>query len=305
MIDVTDRPPRLRRAVAEARVHARPETLAAVREGRVPKGDVAATTRAAALLGLKRTPDLLPFCHRIPVEHAAVEVTVGEDAVHVTVEVAAVARTGMEVEAMTGAAIAALNVYDMLKPLDSTTAIGEVRVVTKSGGRSDHRPDRDTAPSVGVLVVSDSVAAREAEDSAGAATRTALEEAGLAIGAFDVVPDEADLIADVVRGWVDELGLELVVAVGGTGAGHRDRTPEAMRTLLDLELPGLGEAIRAHGRERTPHADLSRAVGGVRGGAVLLAVPGSTRGAVEAMEAVLPWVVHLLDVLRPDFRHDE
>jgi len=305
MIDVTDRPPRLRRAVAEARVHARPETLATVRDGRVPKGDVAATTRAAALLGLKRTPDLLPFCHRIPVEHATVEVSVGDDAVHVTVEVAAVARTGMEVEAMTGAALAALNVYDMLKPIDSTASIGEVRVVTKSGGRSDHRPARDPAPSAGVLVVSDSVAAHDAVDTAGAATRTAIEEAGLAIGAFDVVPDDTDRIADVVRGWVDELGIELVVAVGGTGAGRRDRTPEALRSLFDLELPGLGEAIRAHGRERTPRADLSRAVGGVRGGAVLLAVPGSPRGALEAMEAVLPWVVHLLDVLRPDYRHDD
>ncbi len=149
MKDVSDRPTTLRRATAEALVTMAPETVAAVREGRVPKGDVAGVTRAVGLLGLKRTPDLLPFCHVIPVDHAEVEVTVEDDGVRVRVSATSVARTGVEVEAMTGAAIAALNVYDMVKPLDPTARLADVHVVRKSGGRSDFRPRRRRGPAGG------------------------------------------------------------------------------------------------------------------------------------------------------------
>jgi molybdenum cofactor biosynthesis protein MoaC len=305
MIDVTGRSTTLRRATAEARVTMRPETAAAVREGRVPKGDVAEMTRAVAMLGLKRTPDLLPFCHRIPVEHAAVRVEVEEAAVRVTVEVASIARTGVEVEAMTGAAIAALNVYDMVKPIDPEAAIGEVRVVAKSGGRSDHQQQLDPAPTAGVLVVSDSVAAGRKSDRAGAAVREALTAAGVEVAAFEVVPDEPEEVSDRIRRWVDDDGLALVFAVGGTGLGPRDRTPEATRPLLDREIPGVVEAIRDYGRERTPYAALSRAVAGQRGRSVVLALPGSTRGAAESMAAVMPWLLHVLEVIEAGFRHGE
>lgn len=304
MIDVTTRPTTLRRATAVALVTMRPETAEAVRDGRVPKGDVAEMTRAVAMLGLKRTPDLLPFCHRIPVEHAAVRVEVEEAAVRVTVEVASIARTGVEVEAMTGAAVAALNVYDMVKPIDPDAAIAAVRVVTKSGGRSEHRESFAQQPRAGVLVVSDSVAAGQKRDSAGAAVRSALASHGVEVAAFEIVPDEPAAIAGRIRGWVDDDGLALVFAVGGTGLGPRDRTPEAVGPLLEREIPGVAEAIRSHGRERTPYAALSRAVAGQRGRSIVLALPGSTRGAAESMDALMPWLLHVLKVIEAGFRHD-
>ena len=303
MIDVTDRHPTLRRAVAEATVRMRPATATAVREGRVPKGDVAEMTRATAMLGLKRTPDLLPFCHRIPVEHSAVRIEVGEDTVRLSVEVAAIARTGVEVEAMTGAAIAALNVYDMLKPIDPEVVIGEVRVVSKSGGRSQFGDHRATPPRAGVLVVSDSVAAGTKAGGAGAAVRAALVAHDVEVAAFEIVPDEPMQVADAVRRWVDDEHVDLVFAVGGTGLGPRDRTPEAIRPLLEREIPGIAEHIRACGMERTPHAALSRAVAGQRGRAVVLALPGSTRGAGEAMDALLPWLLHIMQVFDKAYRH--
>lgn len=303
MIDVTDRASTLRRATAEATVRMARATAAAIREGRVPKGDVAEMTRATALLGLKRTPELLPYCHRIPIEHATVRLEVGDDSVRVEVEVAAIARTGVEVEAMTGAAVAALNVYDMLKPIDPGAVIGDLRVVAKSGGRSQFVEAFATPPRAGVLVVSDSVAAGAKPDRAGAAVRTALAAHGLAVVAFEIVPDEPEEIAATVRRWVDDERIALACAVGGTGLGPRDRTPEAIQPLLEREIPGIAEHLRSFGMERTPYAALSRAVAGQRGGAVLLALPGSTSGAREAMDALLPWLLHVLKVLDRTYRH--
>ena len=303
MIDVTDRAPTLRRATAEAVVTMSPAALERVRTGDVPKGDVAQITRGVALLGLKRTPDLLPFCHVIPVEHADVEVSLDDDAVRIRVHVATIARTGVEVEAMTGAAVAALNVYDMVKPIDGSAAVTGVRVLAKSGGRSDFAERFDRPVRAGVLVVSDKVSAGKAEDRAGAAVRASLETHGVEVASFDVVPDEPEQVAERLRAWADDDGLDLAFAVGGTGLGPRDRTPEAVRPILEREIPGVAEAVRAHGRQRTPYADLSRAVAGQRGTCLVVALAGSTRGAAESMAALLPWLLHTIKVFDKGYRH--
>jgi cyclic pyranopterin phosphate synthase len=304
MIDVTGKRVSLRRATAQATVHLAAETAVAVREGRIPKGSVADVTRAAALLAIKRTPDILPFCHRIPIEHAEVSVWVEDGAVHVRVDVAAIARTGVEVEAMTGAAVAALNVYDMVKPIDPAARIGEIRLLAKSGGASQHRGHCDRRTTAGVLVVSDGVASGGREDSAGAAVAELLSSYGVEVTHRAVVADEPEDIATVVRQWCDASGLDLVFAVGGTGLGPRDATPEAIRPLLDREIPGLGEAVRSHGRERTPLADLSRACGGHRGRSVVIAVAGSARAARESAQALMPWLCHVLEVFDAGYRHE-
>ncbi len=303
MIDITAKRVTLRRAVAEALVAVRPETVEAIRRGEIPKGSVAEVTKAAALLGLKRTPDLLPFCHPIPIEHGAVKVDLEEGAVRVRVEVTAIARTGVEVEAMTGAAIAALNVYDMVKPIDSSAHISGVRLIEKRGGKSDQRESFDRELRGAVLVVSDSVAAGSKQDTAGQAVREALADHNVRVAETDVVPDEPDLVAEKVAAWCADGGLDLVFAVGGTGLGPRDRTPEAVRPLLEREIPGIAEAVRAYGRERTPLADLSRTVAGQRGTTIVVALAGSTRGAREAMDALLPWLLHIVKVLDKSYRH--
>jgi len=303
MIDITDKRATMRRAVAEARVKISSATADAIRADEVPKGSVVDVTRAAALLGIKRTPDLLPFCHPIPVDHAGVTMDLEEDAVRITVEVAAIARTGVEVEAMTGASIAALNVYDMVKPIDPGASITGVRLVKKKGGKSDHAESFDRELTAGVLVVSDSVAAGTKQDSAGRGVAGLLEDHGISVVATEVVPDEPEDIRKMVIGWADDEKLDFAFVVGGTGLGPRDTTPEAVRPLLEREIPGLAETVRAFGRERTPLADLSRAVGGQRGTTIIMAVAGSTRGARESVQALMPWLRHVLKVFDIAYRH--
>src|SRR3954447_12036118 len=138
MVDVGDKPVTARRAVAEAVVRMAPETARAVAEGDAPKGDVLGTARLAGILAAKRTGELIPLCHPIGLDHVDVEAVIDVDAGTVTLEATAAvtSRTGVEMEAMTAAAVAALAVYDMVKGVERGVEIAEVVLVEKTGGRS-------------------------------------------------------------------------------------------------------------------------------------------------------------------------
>ena len=136
MVDVAGKPVTHRRAVAEGLVRMQPETLAMIVEGRAPKGDVFAVARIAGIQAAKRTPDLVPLCHPIAIHGVTVDLEVLDDAVVVTATVRTADRTGVEMEALTAVAVAALTIYDMIKALDKAMVIGEIRLVEKRGGRS-------------------------------------------------------------------------------------------------------------------------------------------------------------------------
>ena len=138
MVDITQKKATLRVAVAEALVClSQQETVRAIEEGRVPKGDVFEMSRAAGLLGIKKTPDLLPDCHPLPIEAAQITYEMDGLDIKVRVQVTTIYKTGVEVEAMHGASVVALNLYDMLKPLDKGIEIRNIRLLEKRGGKSD------------------------------------------------------------------------------------------------------------------------------------------------------------------------
>jgi cyclic pyranopterin phosphate synthase len=138
MVDITHKDITLRTATAEATVVlSEMETLEAIREGRVPKGDVFEMSKAAGLLGIKKTPELLPDCHPIPIEAALIAYEIHGLEIRILVTVKTNYKTGVEVEAMHGASVVALNMYDMLKPLDKGIEIQRIRLLEKRGGKSD------------------------------------------------------------------------------------------------------------------------------------------------------------------------
>ena len=303
MIDITYKPTTLREATAMALVTVSDAaTIAALKEKRVPKGDVLESARVAALFGVKKTHELIPDCHPLPIEHAECTFAVGEQEVIVTMRVRTIYRTGVEVEAMHGASVAALTIYDMLKPIDKGVAITGIKLVEKKGGKSDWKDRFDAPVNAAVLVISDSVASGKKEDKAGAAIVDRLSSLGVELGAQAIVADEPEAIAAQVKDWA-ALGLDLILTTGGTGLSPRDRTPEAIAPILDREVPGIMEAARSYGQERMPWAMMSRGIAGMIGRTLVITLPGSTRGAQETMDALFPFVLHVIKVQEHAFRH--
>jgi len=296
MVDITQKNPSLRKAIAEAVVVVSDaRTIEAIVKRQVPKGDVFEFSRAAGLLAVKKTSDVIPDCHPLPVEYTSITHRVEGLSVIINVEVHTIYKTGVEVEAMHGAAITALTMYDMLKPIDKGVSIGHVRLVSKSGGKSGRTYDDASDLVVGVIVCSDTVSAGNAVDGSGPAVVEKLKTWNLNVRTLEVVPDDVNTIQDQLLR-AAEAGTDLLIYVGGTGVSPRDVTPEAVTPLLDREIPGVMEAARAYGQERTPFAMLSRGVAGFRGRMLVITLPGSPKGALETLEAIFPQVLHVFKV---------
>jgi len=298
MIDITHKSNTLRIAHAQAIVKVSDQaTIDAIQNNKVPKGNVFEMSKAAGLLGIKKTPELLPDCHPMPVESASISYEIEGLQIHINVEVKTIYKTGVEVEAMHGASVVALNIYDMLKPIDKGIEIHSIKLLSKKGGKSDFLDDFKTEINAAIVVCSDMVSAGKKEDKAGKVIREKLDKLGVVIADYIVIPDEVDQIQEKVKHYCDT-GINLLIFTGGTGLSVRDVTPEAIVPMLDRQIPGIEEAIRKFGQERTPYAMLSRSVAGVKGDTLILALPGSTGGASESMDALFPPLLHIFRIMK-------
>ncbi|SDZ97981.1 cyclic pyranopterin monophosphate synthase subunit MoaC [Flavobacterium gillisiae] len=302
MVDITHKIITLRTATAQAIVKVgSPDTMKAILDKTVPKGDVLEVARTAGLFAVKNTSNSIPDCHPMPIEYTGIDYEFLEDSVLIKVTVKAIYRTGVEVEAMHGASIVALTMYDMLKPIDKQVEISTIKLLHKKGGKSDYGNKEVQDLSVAVMVCSDSVSSGKKEDRAGKVISDKIKNLGLSVSNYVVIPDEVLDIQDTINKLCAK-NVDLVILTGGTGLSDRDVTPEAVIPLLDRRIPGIEEAIRAYGQDRTPYAMLSRSVVGFKGDTLIMALPGSTAGAGESMDAVFPSVLHLFKILK-GFNH--
>jgi len=303
MVDITSKSTTLRIATAQAIVKvSKSETVEAIKNDTVPKGNVFAMSKAAGLLGVKRTPDILPDCHPIPIEFTDVEYEINDLEITILFTVKTIYKTGVEVEAMHGASVVALNMYDMLKPIDKDIEIHHIKLLNKKGGKSDFKDRFRTDLTAAVVVCSDTISAGHKEDKAGKAIIGKLESCGVKVSEYVIISDEKEMIQNKAKEY-QEQGIDLIVYTGGTGLSARDITPEALIPLLDRRIPGIEEAIRSYGQDRTPYSMLSRSVAGTIKNTLVLALPGSTNGASESMDAIFPSVLHIFGILK-GARHD-
>ena len=298
MRDISNKTKTARSARAQALLKVSPQTILLVREGKAPKGDPLPVAKVAAIQAAKNTSQIVPFCHPIPIDFVDCRFELSEDTIRITTEVKAIYKTGVEMEALTAASIAALTLYDMLKPVDDTMEIAGVTLIEKRGGKSDFTDIPSVPLRAAVLVMSDSVAANKKKDTSGICIVERLREKRIEVVDYKIIPDDKKVIEETLISYADSLKLNLVITTGGTGLSKKDVTPEAMRAVLEREIPGIVEAARGYGQERTPLAMLSRGRAGVRGSTIIVNLPGSKRAVEESLDAILPGLLHVFQMLR-------
>ncbi len=296
MVDITHKSNTLREAVAQAIVKVgNAETIVALNERKVPKGDVFEMAKAAGLLAVKNTFNVIPDCHPLPVEFAKVSYHIEGNEIAIEMHVKTIYKTGVEVEAMHGAAVVALTFYDMLKPIDKNIEILSVKLLSKKGGKSDYKDKFRKDLCAAVVVCSDMVLAGKKEDKAGRLVEQKLIENNIHVSEYLNIADDEIIISKTVLDLCNKNNL--LIVVGGTGISVRDVTTKAIKSILDSEIPGIMEYARNYGQQRTPYSMLSRSIAGIKNKTLILAIPGSGNGASETMDALFPFVLHAFKTL--------
>ncbi|WP_228853381.1 bifunctional molybdenum cofactor biosynthesis protein MoaC/MoaB [Aegicerativicinus sediminis] len=301
MVDITHKYNTLRTAVAQSILKvSRQETIDAIKNGKVPKGDIFQMAKAAGLFAAKNTHFAIPDCHPLPIEYTDLQFQIDGFDLIVEVSVKTVYKTGVEVEAMHAASIAALTMYDMLKPIDKQTEITSVKLLSKKGGKSGISKTDISNLKAAVIVCSDTVSVGKAQDSSGAFIKSELEKFGLEVGDIIIIPDDKLTIHEALQSKLYD--NQLLVFTGGTGLGPRDVTPDVLEPLIEKRLWGVEEAMRSYGQNRTPYAMLSRSLAGIISETVVLALPGSQKAVEECLAAILPQLFHIFDIMKGE-RH--
>jgi cyclic pyranopterin phosphate synthase len=303
MIDITHKSSTLRKATAQAVLKVgRQETIYAIANKTVPKGDVLEMAKTAGLFGVKKTAEMIPDCHPLPIEQTSVEYEISGLEVHILMHVATIYKTGVEVEAMHGVSVVALTMYDMLKPIDKEIEISQIKLLKKKGGKSDFKDKFRKDLKAAIIVCSDTISAGQKEDKAGKTIAGKLQDWQVEIAHYGVIPDEKEHIQQEVKTHLDA-GCNLIIFTGGTGLSGRDVTPDALEEMIERRIPGMEEAIRNYGQQRTPYSMLSRSIVGTIGHTLVMGLPGSTNGARESIDAIFPAALHVFRIMGGG-RHD-
>ena len=304
MRDISHKQITLRTATGSGFVFCSKETIQKIEENKIPKGNIFEFARAAAYLAAKRTDDLLPHCHPVNIDGMEVNFvivkessTIPRGGIQISAKAKSIGRTGIEMEVLTGISIAALTIYDMLKPVDKNIEIGSIKLLDKKGGKSDRENYFKTPPSCAVLVCSDSTASGKREDNSGKKIIEILESFGIEQIDYKIVPDDKRTIQKQIKEWVTN-DIHFIFTTGGTGLSPRDNTVSAVEEILERNADGITEAIRSFGQMRTPLAMMSRAVAGSIAETLIVTLPGSTNGAREGMEAIVPGIFHARKMLK-------
>ncbi len=300
MIDISHKRTSLRYAKAGGKLFAGPEVIERVKNKSVPKGDVAEVARSAGIQAAKRTSEWIVFCHSLPLDWVEVSMEYEPDGLRFTAEVRTVWKTGLEMEAITAVQAALMNAYDMLKPLQVDMELGEIKLLEKRGGKSDYSDEFSSSLKTGLLIVSTDKKSGKRKDSAGQIIREKLEGQPVDLVVDENLQEDRTTLRQRIEELTGDGGLELLFLCGGTGLGDNDFVPEILKEFKGREIPGMEEAMRDHGIAQTPFGMLSRQKAVLINSTLVIALPGSSGGARESLDALFPGVLHVFHQRNPD-----
>lgn len=313
MIDVGRKRATRRRAVAVGRISMGAAAFEHLKNGTLPKGDVLALAEAAGIMGAKKTPDMIPMCHTLPLDQVTIHCALDDrnNSVSVYCQAAAFAKTGVEMEALAGVNNALLTIWDLTKGVDPNLEIGNVELLVKTGGKSGiwtnpkgippwlaaQLPDDKSLKGkrVAFLVMSDRASRGDYEDKSSPVLKELLERAGAEIVDQTLIPDDAETIEQSLCAVCKAHSPDLLIASGGTGPGPRDVTPDVLEKMSDRMLDGLGDVLRAESLNFTDTAWLSRMTAGMVGATLVIAFPGSPKAVKECWDILEPFLGDALD----------
>lgn len=305
MIDVGKKRPTRRVAVAMGRIVVGGKAFTAIQQGILPKGDVLALAEAAAIAGAKSTPQSIPMCHTVPLDMAGAHFILDAEAsaVDVIVQCVAIAKTGVEMEALAGVNAALLTIWDLTKGTNPALQIEGVRLLAKTGGKSGIWKNPNGVPvwleaqllddnlqglKAAVLVMSDRASAGIYDDKSGAFLVDTLKAEGANVCAYQVIPDDKAAIAKNIREICGKHAPSVLLMSGGTGPSPRDVTPEVLQDICAPMLDGMGEWLRQESGYFTETAWLSRMCAGMVAETLVIALPGSPKAVVECWQVLQP-----------------
>lgn len=313
MRDITYKSSSLRTAIAVGFVSCHDDIIDRIRQNQLPKGNLLDIAKASGLLASKQTHHLIPHCHPVSIDCLNIDFQLKKSnsilkdfpddlnaigGIAILIEGKSIGRTGIEMEVLTAVSVTALTIYDLLKPLgQAELSIGPIRLMHKSGGKSDRALYTRSLKKAAVLVCSDSTAAGKRDDKSGRLIQEMLQKNNCSVVDYRIVPDDPEQIQAQILQWVEQK-ISFIFTTGGTGLGPRDNTVDAIRKIIEKDAPGIAEAMRNHGGMRTPVAMMSRSVAGSIGETLIVALPGSTNGVRESLDAILPVVFHAKSMLR-------
>jgi molybdenum cofactor biosynthesis protein MoaC len=295
MVDVTDKVVTVRIAKAEGKISMLPETILAIQNDALPKGNVLTTAKISGIQSAKKTAEMIPMCHQLNLSYVDIEFEFEPDAICIRSIVKTKEATGVEMEALSAVSGAALTIYDMCKSVDKSMVIGEIKLVKKVGGKSDHTVEY--RPNVGVITLSDSISSGQGEDKSGPILINGFSDAGCLVNHHETFPDGSKKLVSTIQDWVKD-GVELIITTGGTGLGPRDLTIETMEKVFTSKLPGVEQALHAYGRGKVKTAMLSRLTAGVVNGVIVICLPGSTGAAKDALQVLIPTIFHSFHMMK-------
>lgn len=295
MVDVTDKVVTVRIAKAEGKISMLPETILAIQDDALPKGNVLTTAKIAGIQSAKKTAEMIPMCHQLNLSYVDIEFEFDSDVICIRSIVKTKEATGVEMEALSAVSGAALTIYDMCKSADKSMIIGEIKLVKKVGGKSDNAVEY--RPNVGVITLSDSISNGEGVDKSGPILIDGFSNAGCVVNHHEIIPDGSEKLISTIQNWVKD-GVELIITTGGTGLGPRDLTIETMEKIFHSKLPGVEQALHAYGRGKVKTAMLSRLTAGVFNGSIIICLPGSMGAVKDALKVLIPTIFHSFHMMK-------